>query len=128
VTLRDIQGGRALEIGSQPLERQPRVLWLDDVRKPEGWLANVYWARSYGHCLAALQLEPFTIASLDHDLGSKKTGLDVVKWMVEHNVWPTDRVVVHSWNVPGSQRMCELIDRFGPYEKKCRHIPAIGAP
>lgn len=110
---------------------EPTVLWLDDVRKPEGWewpsFGRTIWVRSYTEAIA-FWMPNVEIASLDHDLGTKKNGADVVKWIIKHDAWPTDRIVVHSWNVPAAKRMCDLIDSFGPYEKRCRHIPAIGAP
>lgn len=62
--------------------------------------------------------------SLDVSLSHKeKTGYDFVLWMAEHNVWPRDGIRIHSWNAVGGERMCGVVDRYGPYDTVCRHIP-----
>lgn len=38
-------------------------------------------------------------------------------WMAEHDIWPSESIEVHSSNPPGAQRMCALIERYGPYQK-----------
>ena len=54
---------------------------------------------------------------------NEKTGYDFVKWLAENDVWPTDGITVHSWNAVGGENMTKTIDRYGPYDTKCRHIP-----
>ena len=54
---------------------------------------------------------------------SEKTGYDVLLWMAEHNVWPTEACYVHSHNSVGAERMVGVINRYGPYETKCRWTP-----
>lgn len=39
------------------------------------------------------------------------TGYDVVCWMEEHGIWPTEKPLVHSANPVGRQRMRQAIDR-----------------
>jgi hypothetical protein len=39
--------------------------------------------------------------------------------MVENEVWPSDGIVVHSWNPVGAENMVAMIDRYGPYDKAC---------
>lgn len=39
------------------------------------------------------------------------TGYDVVLWMEEHGVWPSEGAVVHSMNTAGRARMEAAIDR-----------------
>lgn len=54
----------------------------------------------------------------------EKTGYDFCKWMAEHDIWPTEGCVVHSWNGEGARKMCGVIDRYGPYDTPCPYIPA----
>ncbi len=106
-------------------------LFLDDVRNPknpEGWTV----VRSVAEAKHALEHsdEPFTGASLDHDLGVDQTtgeenkdapsGLDFLKWIHETGRWPLTRPVVHSANPPGARRMNDFISDFGPYGKQER--------
>ena len=102
-------------------------LWLDDIRTPpdDTWL----WVKTAEDAITWLKTGSVTEASLDHDLAmlhyasalhptlgkisKEMTGYDVVKWMVEHNVWP--RVVrVHSMNPVGAAAMRQLIQRWKP--------------
>jgi hypothetical protein len=104
-------------------------LWLDDVRHPWahgclGWT----WAKTAEEAIAALVTGQVTQASLDHDLhwehypGSGTppsaykhlTGMAVVEWMRDHNVWPRDGVAVHSQNPEKGRAMKKLIH-------ECRH-------
>lgn len=103
-------------------------LWLDDIRTPPSneW----YWARTADHAIERLRSGVVTECSLDHDLADshyamstgysnayglprEKTGLDVVKWMAEHNVWP-EIVKVHSMNPVGAEAMRKMIARYKP--------------
>lgn len=102
-------------------------LWLDDLREPpdSSWV----WVKTADKAIEALS-SGVDIASLDHDLGTtrsskERSGYTVVLWMAENNVWPTEAVVIHSWNSIGSERMAAMVDRYGPYERKCQRIPAI---
>ena len=114
-------------------------LWHDDIRSPpdDSWL----WARTNEEAIKILQENDIELASLDHDLGlesldpyakdawllkgqGEKTGVDLVKWMVENNRVPPE-VIIHSWNTPGAHRMASIL--FGstrivilPYTKPTR--------
>lgn len=101
-------------------------LWLDDMRKnPDGWM----WAKDYYECINAFYKYDVVNASLDHDLylggfwdddhwnQPTKTGFDVVEWIAEHEMWP-ETLAVHSDNVKGVARMCDVIEEFGPYVDK----------
>lgn len=97
-------------------------LWLDDIRNPElfghiGWT----WVKTYEEAIAYLSSGNVVEASLDHDLdisatlgypADEKTGYDVVCWMEENNVWPTNGVKVHSMNPVGAQRMRKVIEKY----------------
>jgi hypothetical protein len=102
-------------------------LWLDDVREPwkHGFI-GAEWAKTADDAIARLKRGDIIFASLDHDLTlddtvgqpkGEKTGYDVVCWMEENNVWPSDGVVVHSMNPAGRARMQAVIDRH--YKGRC---------
>lgn len=109
-------------------------LWLDDVRdlshapsfmQDAEWVKTVDWAKDYfAYALATFsgagQSDPITHASLDHDLGTGAPGgdgIELVKWMVKKDVWPTHGIAVHSGNWIGKTNMLSLIDQYGPYKK-----------
>jgi hypothetical protein len=53
------------------------------------------------------------------------TGYDVLLWMAEHNVWPTEACYVHTHNSARADQMCGVINRYGPYEHKVRWTPYV---
>ena len=96
-------------------------LWLDDIRTPpdETWT----WVKTVADAKALMKKEQVSIASLDHDLGIpnedelKETGYWFVLWMAEYNIWPSEKVMIHSGNVVGVTRMRGVVMRYGPYDK-----------
>lgn len=106
-------------------------LWLDDVRTPpdDTWT----WVKTVDDAIAVLTTGVVTHASLDHDLGLindgtawhplADTGYDLVLWMADDGIWPTDSIVIHSANSVGATNMRAVVDRYGPYRKPCRWIP-----
>lgn len=58
-------------------------------------------------------------ASLDHDLGQGDTheGYDLLLWMTEQNLWPSEAISVHSFNPVGVDKMIGVIVRYGPYRR-----------
>jgi hypothetical protein len=51
------------------------------------------------------------------------TGYDVLLWMAEHEVWPTEACYVHTHNTVRGPIMAKMVNRYGPYETPCRWIP-----
>jgi len=103
-------------------------LWLDDIRHPVeavhfGWRCDLDWTRckSVADAVHAVTYseDEWMNASLDHDLGAYSVdggdGINLVKWMATHNIWPALSVRVHSFNPVGKQNMLSDIDRYGPY-------------
>ncbi len=91
-------------------------LWVDDVRTPpEGWA----WAKTIEEAAPLLENGGVVEASLDHDLGEGdgREGYDLLLWMAERGVWPSEGLAVHSSNPPGAERMCGVIERYGPYRR-----------
>lgn len=129
-------------------------LWLDDWRRPPD--SRWYWAKTAEEAIYALTHYDILFASLDHDLGDvrlptdeehyqvkdglldentledrlhkEQTGYAVVLWLAEHGHWPRDGIVVHSLNPVGAKRMCQTIDRYGPYLEAAEHRPSFEFP
>jgi len=83
-------------------------LWVDDARQEP----DLDWSRARSAVQAQAFLSAYVIdeISLDHDLGPRGTGLDLVKWMIDRKLVP-DRVTIHSWNNVGAAAMAmELAD------------------
>ena len=107
-------------------------LWLDDKRpaielhfepKPpyefDAWLA----ADSYSSCIERIMMFQrkgikFHI-SFDHDLGEKKTGYDVAKYIVKNQIPCT--FSIHSMNPVGTENIRELMTHYGYIEIKEYH-------
>lgn len=93
-------------------------VWLDDVRAPYnfgrlGWR----WVKTGEGAIELLERGGVKAISLDHDLAPEhyagehakeingaKTGLDVVKWMCAHRVFPA-KIYLHSMNPVGRANM-----------------------
>lgn len=87
-------------------------IYLDDVRKaPVGFTL----ASNYRQCIRMLEINKgnVEILSLDHDLGAKKSGYDVARWMVENNVFP-NIIHLHTANPVGRDNMYQLLMRYKP--------------
>lgn len=110
-------------------------IWLDDIRPaPKGW----YWVTTRKGAIDALVANQVEWMSFDHDLGidpakaeayntgeiseheAEMTGYQVVLWMAENNVWPSEGCFVHSSNPVGAKRICGVVDRYGPYDRPCQ--------
>lgn len=92
-------------------------IWLDDERTaPVGWT----WYRDAASLIEDLADEDFwyrvTHMSLDHDLGTEATGMDVVNalesWILESHRHARFFVVVHSQNPVGSARMAQALTKL----------------
>ena len=51
--------------------------------------------------------------SLDHDLGGDDTGMKVLNWMIEHEVWP-EELTIHTSNREARDRMLLAADVEAP--------------
>jgi hypothetical protein len=125
-----VLGSGAVMKGSRGLR-----VWVDDNRAaPEGWV----WVQTAEQAKIRLLQHNVEEMSLDFDLDNPacptcdfkcgyrdegacskgchchtagdQTGADLVRWMVEWNVWPKGRPVVHSINGRGAEEMKQLID------------------
>lgn len=76
-------------------------------------------ARSYDEAISFMERNCVRFISFDHDLGTDKTGLDVVKWMIEKDLnsggkfIPEDfDFIVHSANPVGKQNIQEMLGGY----------------
>lgn len=71
---------------------------------------------NFEEAVHALQYgSPFDVLHLDHDLGEKRNGTDVVRYLIHavpRQKWP-QQVVVHSQNFIGGPRMVRLLRDAG---------------
>lgn len=89
-------------------------IYLDDLREvPKGFIV----ARSYEECVSLLKENEIETISLDHDLGTNKTGYDVCLYMVENEIYPKE-IYIHSANPVGQKNMIQLLNRYMPIETK----------
>jgi hypothetical protein len=92
-------------------------LYLDDTRMaPEGYIL----VRTYKEMVEFLENNKSSNIeeiSLDHDLGSNKSGYDICLWLIENEFWP-NKINIHSANIVGVKNMYELLDRYAPKEIK----------
>lgn len=92
-------------------------IWVDDIRTPpdDTWV----WHKTSKDAIRLLkvcqgwQWNPFTVMSLDHDLGGDDTTRPIVLWCCENNFWPVE-VRVHSANPPGAYWLESMIERYHP--------------
>ena len=94
-------------------------LWLDDIREPPDGTWS--WVKTAADARELMLKGDVVLASLDHDLGVpneddlRETGYWFVLWMAEHDIWPSENVLVHSGNVVGVKKMTGVVERYGPY-------------
>jgi hypothetical protein len=112
-------------------------LWLDDERKPPSLSDSGIpwtWAKTADEAIEYLKTGEVVFASLDHDLADEhyyenskaqqegrpldtsackeKTGMSVIDWMEEQNVWPKDGVRVHTLNGQARERMLSVVNKL----------------
>lgn len=96
-------------------------LWLDDERDPTqnhiksqfGSEGNEIWVKTADEAIEYLKTGNVAFISLDHDLGTEKTGYDVAKWIEESVFKGTFKMIpwrVHSMNIVGKQPMIQALE------------------
>lgn len=86
-------------------------LYVDDIRNPISNSWNV--ARSYREAITLITNNEIKFLSLDHDLGEKKTGYDIAKFIVEHGI-KIRQINIHSANPVGRDNIKQLIKHYFP--------------
>ena len=91
-----------------------KVLYIDDIRFPEYFHqigAEITVARTYDEAIQYLGDE-YDVISLDHDLAEDKTGYDIAKYIVEHQI-PLVGFRIHSANPVGKFNIQQLLTHYG---------------
>lgn len=88
-------------------------VYLDDIRAPlEDWDVIV---RNYESCIKILMSGRVTELSLDHDLGTEKTGYDVLCWIefhvAEENFKPPI-IWIHTSNLSAREKMMLAVEKI----------------
>lgn len=91
-------------------------VWVDDTRPiPKVPYENCYWAKTYKEAISFIKdnIRPADslVVDLDHDLGSKKSGYDIAKWLVQNGYQGSFRV--HSMNPVGAKNIRDTLLRYG---------------
>lgn len=101
------------------LTPEPLYLWLDDQRDPAYWARPEHvtwtWVTTVDQAKQLLKTGRVAIASLDNDLGYDEEGRELVLWMAEFDIWPSEACYAHTSNGPAYKYMKGMIDRYGPY-------------
>ena len=106
-----------------------RILFLDDMtsrrRVAQQWFGGEHEiihaknaAEAIGlYFLHQRSVRPFDLVSLDHDLGERWNGVDVVDAILalhaDQLVTVIPAFAVHSWNIPAAVRMKNLLELAG---------------
>ncbi len=99
-------------------------VWLDDTRDPKRQAKHSWdqwiWIETYEETIALLETGKVTHISLDHDLGTVKTGYDVILWIEEklhQNRFNLDslKIEVHSANPVGRKKILDAIESMEKY-------------
>lgn len=100
------------------MEEKGAKIWIDDIRPVpnEEW----YKVENYHQAIAAIDYfnsceNGIDIISFDHDLGEKKSGYDIAKYLVEFNIH-INRYDVHSMNPVGRDNIIQLLNHYN-YKK-----------
>jgi hypothetical protein len=91
-------------------------IFLDDIRKIDENLGNAV-VRNYESCIELISnsRNDLDFVSLDYSLGSEKTGLDVLVYMVENRIYP-NHINIHSDHEVGVPIMRKYVqENFSNY-------------
>lgn len=86
-------------------------VYLDDVRNL-GYYSTWHVVRTFKDCIALLETGEVTELDLDHDLGTKRTGYDVLLWIeraVVKKGFVAPKMFVHTANPSAENKMVKAI-------------------
>jgi hypothetical protein len=109
-------------------------LWLDDERRPPSFSdcgLHWTWAKTADEAIEILKTGTVEFASLDHDLCDKHyyifelevrgmaqvdlnvegTGMTVLKWIQENDMWPKEGIRIHTMNTVRKPIMIEEVEK-----------------
>lgn len=92
------------------------ILYVDDLREPnmssyDNNFNVIFIARTYDNAISELTKHKYDILDLDHDLGEDKTGYDICKYIVEHNI-KFKTIFIHTANPVGRDNMVNILKRY----------------
>lgn len=95
------------------------MIWIDDTRKPPS--EEYRWCTRYKQAIATIKYlstceDGIDHISFDHDLGGKRTGYDIARYIIEHQI-PLGSFSCHSQNPVGRKNIRELLLHYGYKEK-----------
>ena len=93
-------------------------LFLDDKRIS---FKGFQLVTNYQDCIKLLDTKTIEIISLDHDLGTKKSGYDVALYMVQNDIYPKF-IYIHTANPVGAHNIYQLLDHYAPKDVKIQII------
>ena len=96
-------------------------LWLDDERDPDdpriqeqfGAEPGLVWVKTANAAISRLRTNAVRWISLDHDLGTARTGYDVARWIESRaESGELDRIAwtIHSMNVVGARAIRQALE------------------
>ena len=99
------------------------ILFIDDLRNPNTVIQNlggkkIVCANNYEAAIQALNDYTFDIVTFDHDLGEDKTGYNIAKYIVEHQIKINNGFRIHSANSVGRFNIYQLLTHYGYKEVK----------
>lgn len=65
---------------------------------------EIHWVKTAEECMQKMEERSWDIVSLDHDLGTEKNGMDVVRYMLA-KLPSVGVIAIHSWNQPAASIM-----------------------
>ncbi|NCD07591.1 MAG: cell division protein FtsJ [Spirochaetia bacterium] len=87
-------------------------IFLDDYRPFPDEKGGFNCVRTFEDCINLLNVfKSIDFISLDYDLSSKHTGLDVLMYMYENDIKP-DHINIHSSHPDGSSEMLSYAEKF----------------
>lgn len=99
-------------------------LWVDDCKPaPEGFAV----ARNYDDALKMLRRFDYAELYLDHDLGERRTGYDLLMQLISENRVPP-RVECISWNPAGRKRIKAALENLASRNPRNPPGSAMGEP
>ena len=93
-------------------------IFVDDIRNPNHIPVGMDCTICRDYMAAISELKKYIsygseiIIDFDHDLGQKKSGYDIAKWIIEKD-YPNIRFKIHSMNPVGCRNIRELLTHYG---------------
>lgn len=102
----------------------PINLWVDDLRDPAFASVHIpgclirdwHWAMTFAEGVYAMKHAKVEHCSIDFWIDAPFNGMDLLRWMEEHNRWPKQRPTAHSASPWAKKAMEVFIEQHYPKE------------